>query len=405
MLQCDKFHYERVLYFTHGKMKWGNLNMIRGKLKQNNIIRQEAIADNTQQLNRYVISQFFVKLVNFQQLIKAMKEMVGEDKKVKSSTLFDGIDMCLKRTIDGMLHDRYDVDAQTATVTAKLQENGMNVEDVKIKSLYPRLLKFSVLIDKPNTALMDGTLKREMETLFDESLKLDVKRVRNKKVRIDIKSSRRYKVDHGVTYIGKDKNKLTGDSYLCEDFQRATTMLAISDGMGNGEKAKSESSLALRIIKYLLSFDLDVSSAVRILADLKEQSNTDERFFSLDLCLIDKEKGQASFYKYAATSSFVLRGQKIFRVEMSGLPIGALEGDKLEKIDMNLQPDDTIILCSDGIIDVFSDLNLLERRIIKNSGMDVQSLSEDLLNYAIRRNYDKVSDDMMVVTAKYKTVR
>ena len=374
-------------------------------VKQTRLPRQEGKVTSTQQLNHYVISQFFVQLVNFQQLIKAINDFVGENKQIKSNTLLEGIDLCLKKTIENMMDNRFDIEAQTERVRACVEHLGAQVEEVRIKSLYPRLLKLSFVMDKPTTSLLDGNLKKELEMLFEESLKIDVRKARHKKVRVEIKSMRNFKVEHGVAYVGKNNSKVTGDSYLCEDFRRATTMLAISDGMGNGEMAHAESSRALRILKYLLGFDLEVSQAVGVLADLKQQTNTEERFFSLDLCLIDKEKGRAHFYKYASTSTFILRGKSVGRVEMSGLPIGALEGDEVDKVAIDLEPGDLIVMCSDGVVDVYPDVSLFERRILKNGHLEIEELSQDLLNYSIRRNRNVVSDDMMVVVAKYLPIR
>jgi len=374
-------------------------------MKQTMVPRQESLMTSTQQLNRYVISQFFVQLVNFQHLMKAMSDFVGEEKKIKSTTLFEGIDLCLSKTIEKMMDDRFDVEVQTERVRVCMENLGAQVDDIKIKSLYPRLLKLSFVMNKPNVSLLDGNLKKELEALFDESLKLNIRKVRQKKVRVEIKSTRNFKMEHGVAYVGKNNSKVTGDSYLCEDFQRATTMLAISDGMGNGEQAQAESSRALRVLKYLLSFDLDVCRAVGVLADLKQQTNTEERFFSLDLCLIDKEKHQACFYKYAATTTFVLRGKSVGRVEMSGLPIGALEGGKIDKIEIDLEPGDIIVMCSDGMVDVFPDVTLFEKRLIRNRELELGELSQDLLRYSIRRNRGVISDDMMVVAAKYLPIR
>ena len=378
---------------------------IAKRVKETMVPRQEGIVASTQQLNRYVVSQFFVQLVNFQHLIKSMNDFVGEEKQIRSATLLEGFDLCLKKTIEKMMDNRFDVEAQTERVKTCVEHLGARVEEVKIKSLYPRLLKLSFVMDKPTTALLDGNLKKELETLFDESLKIDVRKARHKKVRVEVKSTRSFKVEHGVAYVGKNNSKVTGDSYLCEDFQRATTMLAISDGMGNGEMAQAESSRALRILKYLLGFDLEVSRAVGVLADLKQQTNTEERFFSLDLCLIDKEKGRAQFYKYASTSTFILRGKSVGRIEMSGLPIGALEGDEVDKVEIDLEPGDLIVMCSDGIVDVFPDVSLFERRIAKNCDLEIEEMSQDLLNYSIRRNRGVVSDDMMVVVAKYLPIR
>ena len=357
------------------------------------------------QLNKYMLSQFFIQLVNFQQLIKSMNDFVGDKEFIKTSTLFEGLSLCLDKAMSEMIHDRYDPNSQIELIKLSMQNINVKVSDIRIKSLYPRLIKLSMVIDKPSASLMGGQLKWQLERLFGESLKINIGKVRNKTMRIQISSSRNFKIEHGVAYIGKGGNKTSGDSYMCENFQNGTSIIAISDGMGNGQKAHAESSMALRVLKCMLTFDVPVSEAVRVIAELKQQSNTEERFFSLDLCVVDKENGQAHFYKQAATSTFLLRRETVRRIEMSGLPIGVVDGRGIDQMSIDLMPGDMIIMCSDGIIDVFADTDLFEKRIIRNIDSDVNKMSQDLLDYCIRRARGKVNDDMMVVAAQYKPIR
>ena len=375
------------------------------KVKSTLIMKQDGGTTRGKQLNKYMLSQFFIQLVNFQQLIKSMNDFVGDGKQVMPSTLFKGLSLCLNKTMSEMIHDRYDVDSQIETIKACMQTIDVKASDIRIKSLYPRLLKLSMVINKPNSSLLSGQLKMQLERLFGESLKITIGKVRNKTMKISVSSSRNFRIEHGVAYVGKNGSKLSGDSYLCENFQNGTSIVAVSDGMGNGELAHTESSMALRVLKCMLSFDVPVPEAVRVLADLKQQSNVDERFFSLDLCVIDKENGRAHFYKQAATATFLLRRETVRKIEMPGLPIGVTFASEIDQMTVDLMPGDIIVMCSDGVVDTFSDTDLFEKRIIRNSDNDVNKMSQDLLDYTIRRSRGIVPDDMMVVAAEYKSTR
>ena len=377
------------------------------KVKSTFIMKQDSAGALAQrkQLNKYMLSQFFIQLVNFQQLIKSMNDFVGDGKFVKTSTLFEGLSLCLNKTMSEMIHDRYDVESQVEMIKASMKHIDVNTSDIRIRSLYPRLLKLSMVINKPNSALLSGQLKAQLERLFGESLKINIGKVRNKTMKIEVTSARNFRIEHGVAYVGKNRSKTSGDSYLCENFQNGTSIIAISDGMGNGSIAHAESSLALRVLKCMLNFDVPVAEAVRVLAELKQQSNTDERFFSLDLCVVDKENGRAHFYKQAATSTFLMRRETVRKIEMSGLPIGVVDGEGIDQMSVDLMPGDIIVMCSDGIVDVFSDSDLFEKRILKNIDHDVNKMTQDLLDYTIRRSRGIVNDDMMVVAAQYKPIR
>ena len=357
------------------------------------------------QLNKYILSQFFIQLVNLQQLIKSMKDFVGDESFIKASTIFEGLTLCINKTISQMLHDRYDVESQVEIISARMENIGIKVTDIQIKSLYPRLIKISMNVDKPTSSLLSGGLKAQLEELFAEPLKINIGKVKNKTMRIQVTSSRNYKIEHGVAYVGKHGNEVSGDNYLCENFQNGKSIIAISDGMGNGEIAHAESSMALRVLKCMMSFDVPVVDAIRVIAELKQQSNADERFFSLDLCVVDKEKGYAHFYKQAATSTFLLRREIVRRFEMSGLPIGVVDGEGIDQMSVEILPGAVIVMCSDGVIDAFIDTDLFEKRIIKNIGNDMNKMTQDLLDYTIRRSRGIVNDDMMVVAAQYKLIR
>jgi len=377
------------------------------KVRSTFMMRQEVDGASIQrkQLNKYMLSQFFIQLVNFQQLIKSMNDFVGDGKFVKTTTLFEGLSLCLNKTMSEMVHDRYDVDSQAEMVRHNLEILGVHVIDVRIKSLYPRLLKMSMILDKPNPLLLNGQVKNQLERLFGESLKINIGKVKNKRMKIEVTSAKNFKIEHGVAYVGKNKSKVSGDSYLCENFQNGTSIVAISDGMGNGKKAQAESSLALRVLKCMLSFDVSVTEAVRVLAELKQETNTEERFFSLDLCVIDKEKSQAQIYKQAATSTFLLRRNTVRKIEMPGLPIGAANKNQINNMKIELLPGDIIVMCSDGVVDTFMGTDLFEKSVIRYYNDDMSKMTQDLLDYTIRRSRGVVVDDMMIVAASYDYIR
>jgi len=378
------------------RMVKNNLNF-----KQDNAEALESSA----QLNKYMSSQHFIQLVNLQQLISAMDDFVGDKKNIKTSTLFEGISLCLNKTMNDIVHDRFDVGTQTALIQSSLQALGIKTSDVRIKSLYPRLIKLSIGIDRANPVLLNGDLKNQLERLFKESLRINISKVKNKSMQLDVSSSRNFKVEHGVAYLGKQGEKISGDSYICENFQNGKVILGISDGMGNGKMAQAESSQALKVLKNMMNFDIPVQDAVRVIAELKQESNDEERFFSLDLCVIDKEKGYAQFYKQAATTSYLVRGDTVRKIEMSGLPIGAVGAEGIDQMKIQLHEGDKIIMCTDGVIDAFGETELLEERILQNTTMDAHKLSQDLLFYTIEKCNGRIHDDMMVLAGEYKTIR
>ena len=208
--------------------------------------------------------------------------------------------------------------------------------------------------------------------------------------------------EHAVSYVGKDGNKISGDSYMYENFGNGQTFIAISDGMGNGELAHQESSEALKILKCLLSFNIPVKTAIQTLQQLKQHSNENERFFSLDVCMIDRERQRATFYKKGATPTFLVRNQQIELINLAQLPVGVMSDQDVDHVTLSLEEDDVLIMCSDGIVEQYVDLEELKQVILNQMGKLPKHIAKNILQSTVTKHKGKIKDDMMVLVIEYQ---
>ena len=65
-------------------------------------------------------------------------------------------------------------------------------------------------------------------------------------------SAKAFEVETGVAGAAKGGDLLSGDSFSMVELGNGKFAVAISDGMGNGERARQESSAALSILQQLL---------------------------------------------------------------------------------------------------------------------------------------------------------
>ena len=352
-------------------------------------------------LNIYTISQLFNQLVNFQQLVKSLRSFIGKGQLIRVDVILDCIGLAIDN-MQSMMYDRHDFELQFNRIKEELARIHVRCSDIKIKSLYPRLIKMDLVINSPPKELTLLSIQAILESITNEPLRLIVEKTKGKQTKIKVYSSNMFKIDHAVSYVGKDGNKISGDSYIYENFTNGQTFIAISDGMGNGELAHKESSEALKILKCLLSFNIPIKTAIQTLQQLKQHSNANERFFSLDICMIDRERQRATFYKKGATPTFLVRNHQIELINLAQLPVGVMSDQEVDHVTLSLEEDDVLLMCSDGIVEQYPDIKELEQVILNQMGKSPKNIAKNILQATVSKHKGKIKDDMMVLVVEYK---
>lgn len=358
--------------------------------------------ESKDRLNIYTISQLFNQLVNFQQLVKSLRSFIGKGQLIRVDVVLDCIGLAIDNMVQSMMYDRHDFELQFNRIKEELERINVRCSDIKIKSLYPRLIKMDLVINSPPKELTLLSIQAILEGITNEPLRLIVEKTKGKQTKIKIYSSNLFKIDHAVSYVGKDGNRISGDSYIYENFTNGQTFIAISDGMGNGELAHKESSEALKILKCLLSFNIPIKTAIQTLQQLKQHSNANERFFSLDVCMIDRERQRATFYKKGATPTFFIRNHQIELINLAQLPVGVMSDQDVDHVTLDLEEDDILIMCSDGIVEQYPDINELESMILGQMGTSPKYMAKNILQATVSKHKGKIKDDMMVLVVEYK---
>ncbi len=358
--------------------------------------------ESKDRLNIYTISQLFNQLVNFQQLVKSLRSFIGKGQLIRVDVVLDCIGLAIDNMMQSMMYDRHDFELQFNRIKEELERINVRCSDIKIKSLYPRLIKMDLVINSPPKELTLLSIQAILEGITNEPLRLIVEKTKGKQTKIKIYSSNQFKIDHAVSYVGKDGNKVSGDIYIYENFTNGQTFIAISDGMGNGELAHKESSEALKILKCLLSFNIPIKTAIQTLQQLKQHSNANERFFSLDVCMIDRERQRATFSKKGATPTFFIRDHQIELINLAQLPVGVMSDQDVDHVTLDLQEDDILIMCSDGIVEQYPDITDLEHMILGQVGIPPKHMAKNILQTTVSKHKGKIRDDMMVLVVEYK---
>ncbi|MFS0749641.1 stage II sporulation protein E [Oceanobacillus sp. 1P07AA] len=219
-------------------------------------------------------------------------------------------------------------------------------------------------------------------------------------------SAKEFAIETGAANAAKGGGLVSGDSFTTIELGAGKFAMAISDGMGNGKRAREESMETLRLLQQILQSGIKEKVAIKSINSILSLRTTEEMFATLDLAVIDLHDAYAQFVKIGSTPSFIRRGVNMFKIEASNLPIGIIKEFDVEIVKEQLLPDDLLIMMSDGIFDGpqhVENIDIwLKRKIKEMDTDDPQEIADLLLEEVIRTRSGEIIDDMTVLVAKVK---
>lgn len=206
----------------------------------------------------------------------------------------------------------------------------------------------------------------------------------------------------------KDGEEYIGDSYAFNKNDDGNYITIISDGMGSGPEAKSESELTVELIEEFIDNGFSEKTAINTVNSIMSMKfNEDEKFATMDLSIVDLYTGDAEFIKLGGVISFIKRGEEVIVVKSNKLPFGILDSVDLGSEKVKLKHGDIIISMSDGVLDVdksnIGSYYWLEE-YLRYADTNPSALAKDILNKAVSLTGGKVNDDMTVLVSKIYSV-
>ncbi|WP_053955561.1 stage II sporulation protein E [Inediibacterium massiliense] len=215
--------------------------------------------------------------------------------------------------------------------------------------------------------------------------------------------AKKYKVLTGVARVSKDDRGICGDNYSFIDLEDGKYMMALSDGMGSGEKAAKESQATISVLEHLMEAGFEKDIAIKTINSILVLKSSEEIFSTMDLSILDLYTGKIEFVKIGAASSFVKRASgKVEVIRSTSLPIGILNNIDIESFGQELEDGDFIIMMSDGVAD--ADKNMEDGWVVEAikgiNSKNPEKIADKLLDMAIQKYGNKIEDDMTVMVSK-----
>ncbi len=212
-----------------------------------------------------------------------------------------------------------------------------------------------------------------------------------------------FNFSYGIAMKTKDGGRVSGDSYSILDLENHSSLIALSDGMGAGENAKSVSSKALDLLDDLVLSSLETDDAIKIVNSVMVINSKVEDFATMDICEINKYTGECNVYKVGAAQTYVLRNKKVKAISSDSLPIGIMEQVDVKKFKFKVHLGDYIIMVTDGISEIDRELLDKDRWLI--DALEETSLRQpqDIADFILSKTNkieNNVPDDRTVIVCK-----
>lgn len=166
------------------------------------------------------------------------------------------------------------------------------------------------------------------------------------------------KVYESCQMLPADDNTVSGDSYSFVDTKDGNVYAILSDGMGTGKNAQSQSESVIRIMQLYIKSGVNISSAVSTINMLLSAKSTDVSTASVDICHINMYKKMAGFVKMGAMPSLIISRESVKIVEINRPPAGItvdLEELSYTMCEYDISEDIAVVMFTDGIFDAFID--------------------------------------------------
>lgn len=206
-------------------------------------------------------------------------------------------------------------------------------------------------------------------------------------------------------------NSMSGDNYTAANSSNGEYILALSDGMGSGERASTQSKVVINLIEQFLESGFDKDATIRIINSILALKSDDDYFSTIDLCSVNLSNGEIEFIKIGAAPTFIKRKTSVEIVKTMSLPAGLLAEVEIELIQRRLTDGDMVIQISDGVIDAFEKTKITKEKAIcrfigEIKSINPQTVADLILAEAYKNSGGKPLDDMTIVVAKFwkKTV-
>ena len=388
-------------------------DLLKTFAKFNNYIVQYNDEKISKKMNNDI--EQIVKAVNY--AYKISKSNFIWEEKVKSNkknvqAQLDGVSKAISSIAVKMekeINQEKDFDAEKNKVIKALEIKDILVNGIEINKKDERyfidvyLQDDSKISENADFDKIQKVLEKSLnEKLMRNEVKIKKQNKQGKRI-ISFLSADKYVIQIGQATKVKNDSPISGDSLLQIRLNDGKYLVALSDGMGTGPDARKSSQIAIKMLERLLMSGFDKNTSIDLINTTIMNAN-EEIFATLDIAIIDLYNGKIEFIKNGACPTYVKNKKKVQIIKSLSLPAGILNNINLTTYDKDIENQDILVMCSDGILDAnveYKNKELWVKYMLEDiETTNCQKIADLLLNEAVDNSYGIAKDDMSIMVCK-----
>lgn len=358
------------------------------------------LEDNIQEVIKAFNYSYRISKVNF---IWSKK---FEEKNKNIQAQLDGVSKAIDNIVIDMkkdLDENGKYNKQKEQILELLEQKGITLEEISIKQ--QKNNRYIVDVYLKNDEIQDEDIQK-IQNIISNTLKEKVILNENNSNNniLSFISEDKYAIGLGLAKATKNKSSVSGDSILHLRLKDGKYLLVISDGMGSGPEARKSSQIAVKMLERLLSSGFDRDTSIDLINTTILNTNEDI-FATLDIAIVDLYTGNIEFIKTGACPTYIKNNKKVQIIKSLDLPAGILKQISSTVYDRDIDNNDIMVMCSDGILDSnieYKNKELWIKYLLEDIETDnTQKIADLILNESIDNNFGLVKDDMSIIVCKF----
>lgn len=412
---------ENIFYDEISKEENGIAKDICEKLVENDIIVDNDLIQILQNHNNYVFMrdenirndlQNIIKIANrtlkTAQINRIKEQEKNNAKKELSQNLKNVSEIIKEYQSLANKEDINEFENKEKEIGLLLKSRNININKCSVRKLKNNKIIVTLKFDYSNNRVREKECITNICDTLSKSIgtKMAIQREKNdeenKEYNQVYSSEDKFVLQVGSSKVTKDGSDISGDCSLQIKLEDGKYLLAISDGMGTGKKARECSKITLKLLKQILSAGFNNEETIKLLNSKMKLINKKDMYSTLDACILDLYTGNIDILKNGASNTYIKNKKSIKKIESKNVPIGIMNDISLQEEKLSISNGDIIVMCSDGILDTKDDItgSWIENFLKNISTNNVQKIADLILAEAIDNNFGIAQDDMTVIVSK-----
>ena len=371
--------------------KYNNYILLRDQKLKNDLQELIKIANRTYrelQINSVKLRVKKEEAIKLENELKNVSQIITDISKEENSSKFENKEKEIIALLKGKMYP---------------------IKKVKVDMLNNGKYIVELTLENKDDLMRDRNKISNIEVMISRSLNVKCSFQRDKKSLasgeyVQIYSSEdKFALQVGSAKISKDGNgAVSGDSNLQMRLNDGKYLLAISDGMGSGEKARKASKFVINSLNTLLSKGFEQEETIKLINSELNFNKESDMYATVDMSILDLYKGSILISKNGGCNTYIKNKKNVNVYRGKSLPVGIVDELGLDSQEAILNEGDIILMCSDGLLEGGDETkkDWVEDFLKNVNTNNVQKIADLITSEAIDNSFGIPKDDITVIVAK-----